>query len=398
MITVVGSGITGVTTAYYLAKAGYDVKIIDKERYPAMMTSYANGGQLSASNAETWNSLHNVWKGIKWMASHDAPLKINPRPSVEKYSWFAKFLANIPHREKNTIKTCEMAIEAHQLYKNIADNEGIDFDKVEEGILHIYTNKKDLQHARETNNLYKSAGLERREVSRSEVEALEPALMNSKKTIIGGFYTAEDFTGDIHKFCANLLRHIQKKYAVQFEQRSITEEEIKSIAETGVVVVCAGTGSKFLARSFGDKLPIYPVKGYSITVHNPGNGPWTSLLDDETKIVSSRLGNSRFRAAGTAEFNGYNRDILQHRIQPLVNWTEELFPTMDTETVVPWAGLRPMTPNMMPIVKQSKKNRNVYYNTGHGHLGWTLSAYTAIDIANKILHDAGNKKYQQGKI
>ena len=115
------------------------------------------------------------------------------------------------------------------------------------------------------------------------------------------------------------------------------------------------------------------------------------MLDDETKIVSSRLGENRFRAAGTAEFNGYNRDILQHRIQPLVDWTEDLFPKMNTESVVPWAGLRPMTPNMMPIVKQSVKNPKVWYNTGHGHLGWTLSAYTGIDIANRILYNDINQ-------
>ena len=120
-------------------------------------------------------------------------------------------------------------------------------------------------------------------------------------------------------------------------------------------------------------------------MHNPGSKtPWTSLLDDETKIVSARLGEDRFRAAGTAEFSGFNRDIKKHRIDPLVNWTENLFPGMHTREITPWAGLRPMTPNMMPIVKQSRKNSNVYYNTGHGHLGWTLSAYTAQEIARIV--------------
>ena len=390
-VTVIGAGITGITTAYYLARAGHDVLVVDQERYPGMGTSYANGGQLSASNSEVWNSWHNVVKGTKWMFRKDAPLKINPTPSLHKYSWFAKFLANIPNREKNTFDTCRMAIEAHELYKNIAEREGIDFDCVRQGILHIYSGEKELQNARETNEIYNRAGLDRREVTEEEVFSIEPELQNSRRSIIGGFYTEEDFTGDIHKFCVNLARCLERNYSVQFVQEKVDRESLELFQKQGVVVVCAGTGSRDIAKLVGDNLPVYPVKGYSITVNNPGNGPWTSLLDDETKIVSSRLGENRFRAAGTAEFNGYNKDILQHRIQPLVDWTEDLFPKMNTESVVPWAGLRPMTPNMMPIVKQSVNNPKVWYNTGHGHLGWTLSAYTGIDIANKILENSINE-------
>jgi len=393
-VTVIGAGITGITTAYYLARSGYDVLVVDQERYSGMGTSYANGGQLSASNSEVWNSWHNVAKGAKWMFRKDAPLKINPAPSLHKYSWFAKFLSHIPNRKENTHHTCEMAIEAHDLYKNIAEREGIDFDCVKQGIMHIYSNEKDLQSARLTNKIYRSAGLARNEITSEEVFSIEPELQNSRRSIVGGFYTEEDFTGDIHKFCTNLARCLERHYAVQFVQETVDKDSLELFQKQGPVVICAGTGSRDIAKLIGDNLPIYPVKGYSITVNEPGNSPWTSLLDDETKIVSSRLGESRFRAAGTAEFNGYNRDILQHRVQPLVDWTEELFPQMNTESVVPWAGLRPMTPNMMPIVKQSKKNSNIWYNTGHGHLGWTLSAYTAIDIANKILHNDGNKQHK----
>ena len=152
----------------------------------------------------------------------------------------------------------------------------------------------------------------------------------------------------------------------------------------GVVVVCAGVHSRALAKTVGDNLPIYPVKGYSITIQNPEIAPWTSLLDDEAKIVSSRLGTDRLRVAGTAELNGYNYDIVQARIRPLIEWAERMFPGINTEYVTSWAGLRPMTPNMMPVVKQSKYNKQVYYNTGHGHLGWTLSAKTALIMSNEI--------------
>ena len=161
-------------------------------------------------------------------------------------------------------------------------------------------------------------------------------------------------------------------------------KEIKKLTFDIPVVICAGTDSRSLAKTIGDDLPIYPVKGYSITIRNPEVAPWTSMLDDEAKIVTSRLGADRLRVAGTAELNGYNTDIIQSRIKPLIAWSEKMFPGINTEHVTPWAGLRPMTPNMMPIVKRSKRNKNVYYNTGHGHLGWTLSAYTASMISKQI--------------
>ena len=374
---VIGAGITGVTTAYYLAKADYDVTIVDERKYPAMATSYANGGQLSASNAETWNSWRNVKKGIKCLTQPDAPLKINLAPSLDKYSWFVQFLLEIKNREVNTIETCRMSLEAHKLYKQIADDEGIEFDKVEKGILHVYTTDEEFDLAKNTNDLYRSAGLDRWEVSPQEINKIEPALSNPN--IIGGFYNTSDFTGDIHKFCVELTKVLVEKYGVVF-----TNKPVDKLDYDGPIVVCAGVGSRKLASTIEDDIPIYPVKGYSITINNPGNAPWVSLLDDEAKIVTARLGKDRLRVAGTAEFNGYNTDIVQARIRPLVRWAERMFEGINTEDIKPWAGLRPMTPSMMPIVRQSGNQSNVWYNTGHGHLGWTLSAYTAQAIADRI--------------
>ena len=379
-ITVVGAGITGITTAYFLAKAGHEVVIYDKRKYPAMATSYANGGQLSASNAETWNSWKNITKGMKWMLKADAPLKFNPSFDVDKYTWIFKFIKAIPQAKDNTFKTCEWALKAHSLYKQIAKEEGISFDMVEKGILHFYTDKNEFENARKVNKIYNKAGLKRWEVSAKECLEIEPALVPPPK-LLGGFYNETDFTGDIHKFCVNLFNVLQTRYKVKHIQKELnTLREIPK----GPVVVCAGVHSKELAKSIGDDLPIYPVKGYSITIENPDIAPWTSMLDDEAKIVTARLGKDRLRVAGTAEFNGYNTDIIQKRIRPLIDWSEKMFPGINTEYITPWAGLRPMTPNMMPIVKQSSRSKNVYYNTGHGHLGWTLSAYTASVISNKI--------------
>ena len=380
---VVGAGITGITTAYYLAKAGYSVTIYDERKYPAMATSYANGGQLSASNAEVWNSWRSVYKGIKWLSKKDAPLKINPWPSIDKYSWFFKFIKEIPNADTNTQRTCEMALEAHNLYKKIAFEEDIKFDKVEKGILHIYTNEAEYENAKRVNEVYAKAGLNRWEVSADECIKIEPALVRPPK-LLGGMYNDTDFTGDIHKFCVELLKVLQRKYDVKMRQIKIRNLKSDLHEHQGPVVVCAGVESKMLASTIGDNLPIYPVKGYSITIHDPKVAPWTSLLDDEAKIVTSRLGKDRLRIAGTAEFNGYNTDIIQTRIKPLINWAEKMFPGINTENITPWAGLRPMMPNMMPVVNRSQNSKRIYYNTGHGHLGWTLSAYTAQSIVEQI--------------
>ncbi len=377
-VAVVGSGIAGITTAYFLARAGHEVVIYDKRKYPAMATSYANGGQLSASNAETWNSWRSVKKGVKWLFKEDAPLKINPKINLQKYDWIYRFIKAIPQAESNTLKTCQWALRAHKLYKEIALRENLSFDMVEKGILHIYTDKSELENARKINKIYKKAGLARWEVSPKECLEIEPALVPPPK-LLGGFFNETDFTGDIHKFCTNLLLILETKYKVKH-----VHKEIKNIDLGIPVIICAGVDSKALAKTIGDDLPIYPVKGYSITIRNPEVAPWTSMLDDEAKIVTARLGSDRLRVAGTAELNGYNTDIIQSRIKPLIAWSEKMFPGINTEHVTPWAGLRPMTPNMMPIVKRSWRNKNVYYNTGHGHLGWTLSAYTALLITKQI--------------
>ena len=382
-IKIIGSGITGVTTAYYLSKNNHQVTILDERRYPGMATSYANGCQISASNSETWNSWSNVKKASKWLFKKDAPLLISLKPSLSKYSWFLKFINSIPSRNINTLETCKMAINSNKLYQEIAQDENIEYDVVRKGILHIYKNKNELNLARKINLIYKNAGLERWEVNKNEIKNIEPKIYG--KNIIGGFYNTFDYTGDIHKFCIQLSSVLRNKYNVTFKKQHVTNIK-KELLDTDLIIICAGIGSKKLAHGIGENLSIYPVKGYSITINNPGEpAPWTSLLDDEEKIVTARLGANRLRIAGTAEFTGYNTDIKWERIRPLIKWAEYNFPNINTEDIKPWAGLRPMTPNMMPIVKRSKYLNNVYYNTGHGHLGWTLSAFTGKKIGDLLL-------------
>ena len=403
-IAVIGAGITGVTTCYALQNRGFDVTVFDRHRYPAMATSFANGGQLSASNAEVWTQLSTVFKGLKWMFRKDAPLLVNPRPDWHKMSWMAEFIGNIRNYKSNTIETARLAVAAREHLQEWASREQIDFDYEQRGILHIYSSKKEYDHATGVTALLNQGGLYREAVNDARMKIIEPSLSGE---FYGGYFTPSDATGDIHKytrgladacvrmgarFCCDtdvgVVTH--KGKGLQLEFRSIepgNESGVKSEEFDGVVV-CAGTSSRGIAEQLGDRVNIYPVKGYSITV--PLNdevsqqaAPWVSILDDEAKIVTSRLGVDRFRIAGTAEFNGYNRDIRDDRIQPLVEWCRRYFPAVDTEHVVSWAGLRPMMPNMMPRVGSGKR-AGVFYNTGHGHLGWTLSPITAEMIGEVV--------------
>ena len=402
-IAVIGGGITGITTAYTLAKRGLDVTVYEKHRYAAMETSFANGGQLSASNAEVWNNWQTVMKGIKWMSRRDAPLLVNPKPSWHKLSWFVEFIAAIPQYEKNTTETARLAIAARDHLFAWAQEEGIDFDLKKQGILHIYRDKAGFDHAAKVSRLLAAGGLERRSVTPEEMKSIEPTLAG---TYYGGFFTESDSTGDIHKFTNGLADAIQRLgvktcYGHTVTELSADERNAWVTAHDGNeqtrdtfdgVVICAGVGSRGLAKKLGDRVNIYPVKGYSITVEledeaSQKAAPTVSLLDDATKIVTSRLGDGRFRVAGTAEFSGYNRDIKDDRIRPLTRWVEQCFPGVCTRKVVPWAGLRPMLPNMMPRVGPGRLP-TVFYNTGHGHLGWTLSAITAELVAESVTGDS----------
>ncbi|MBP0621220.1 D-amino acid dehydrogenase [Cupriavidus consociatus] len=398
-IAVIGGGITGVTTAYALARRGFSVTLFERHRYAAMETSFANGGQLSASNAEVWTHWSTILKGLKWMLRSDAPLLLNPRPSWHKLSWFAEFIASIPHYRRNTIETARLAIAAREHLFAWAAQEGIDFDHKREGILHIYRDKACFEHAGRVSALLAQGGLERRAVTPAEMRAIEPTLAG---TYYGGYFTESDSTGDIHKFTSGLAAAIERmgvrcrygedvrNVTTDGRSASVTVQEgaQRTTSTFDGAVICAGTASRALAAGLGDRVNIYPVKGYSITVNlndaaSRAAAPIVSLLDDETKLVTSRLGDDRFRVAGTAEFNGFNRDIRADRIRPLVEWVQQCFPGVSTRSVVPWAGLRPMLPDMLPRVGRGRA-RCIFYNTGHGHLGWTLSAVTADMVAGVV--------------
>ncbi len=394
-IAVLGAGISGATTAYALLDKGHDVTLIDKERYAGMETSFANGGQLSACNAETWHHPSTIIKGVKWLFDKNAPLKLDLTPSWHKYSWFAEFLWAMRKYETNTVHTTQLAIAAREHLTRMAEEGGIEFDRVNKGMMHVCATQKGYDHGLMVNELLRKGGLERRAITAQEIKEIEPTIHGE---FVGGFFTESDFNGDIHKYCRGITAACEKRGMHTEFGRSIidvvsTQQGMYVTYEDGdqdnfdAVVVCAGVGSRAIASKLGDRVNVYPVKGYSITVNLDEAGqaaaPWVSLNDDDAKIVTSRLGTDRYRVAGTAEFSGANKDIRADRIKPLVDWTRRFFPDINTDEVIPWAGLRPMMPDMMPRVMKGKKP-GVYYNTGHGHLGWTMSAATAYMVADLI--------------
>ncbi len=404
-IVVIGAGITGVTTAYALLRQGHAVTVIDRLPYSAMETSYANGGQLSASNAEVWNSWTTIFKGLRWMLDSAAPLLVNPAPSLHKLSWMAEFVAAIRNHRANTIETTRLAIQARRILFEIAEREQIDFDLQRCGILHLYYDRESFATAERGNELLRAGGLERYAVTDQEIHAIEPTLQGR---FHAGFFTPSDATGDIRKFTRGLAQACIRKGGQFLTSATVTDIQTRDSrhlvrmtdTDSGAqlrpvtadaLVICAGVASRHFAALLGDRINIYPVKGYSITVAledaaSQAAAPTVSLLDESAKIVTSRLGQDRLRIAGTAEFNGYNLDIRADRIEPLVRWSRRLFPAVSTATVIPWAGLRPMTPNMMPRVGRGSR-AGIYYNTGHGHLGWTLSAATAAMVSRVIGQD-----------
>ena len=384
-IAVIGAGITGLSTAYYLARAGHQVTVYEAERYPAMKTSFANGGQISVSNSEVWTTWSNVWKGMKWMFRKDAPLLIRPRLDWAQWKWMAKFLyytAKGVYKE-NTAKTVQMGLQSRELYDQICKEENIKFDRRDCGILHFYKDEQYWDNAKQVMQLYNENGLAREEVNPAYVEVVDPALKHIKG-VVGSTLTPSDWTGDIHKFCYELASILESKYGVVIHY-DWKINHIEEVSYYDAVVIANGVGSTALAKTVGDSIDVYPVKGYSITINNvdPAYLPKVSLLDDQAKIVTASLGN-RFRVAGTAELCGENYDITRDRIQPLLDWVHTNFPYINTHDYTQWACLRPMTPNMMPIIKQSDKNAKVFYNTGHGHLGWTLGPATGKAVAELV--------------
>lgn len=404
-VVVLGAGLLGVTSAYFLREQGHDVVVVDRQASPAAETSFANGGQISVSHAEPWANPSAPFKVLKWLGKEDAPLLFRLRADMRQWMWGLQFLRECtPAKTRHNIEQIvRLGTYSRDTLQALRASIGLHYDERTQGILHFYTSQKEFDGAEAPAAQMRELGCDRRVISADEAVKLEPALAHIRPRLAGATYTAEDESGDANQFARGLVEQC-KKMGVEFLM-SHTITALRTVNAGGEIdhveatdnegrfqrikgdayVLAMGSLSPLYAQPLGINLPIYPAKGYSVTmpVKDPTYAHQVSLTDDEFKLVFSRLGN-RLRIAGTAELNGYDRDLNRVRCEAIVRRTEELFPGAgDASQAQFWTGLRPATPSNVPIIGRSKI-KNLFLNTGHGTLGWTHSCGSGKSIARIV--------------
>jgi len=383
-VAVLGAGVIGTTAAWYLRQAGHDVQVLDRREAAGMETSFANGGQISASHALPWAGPGVPWKALKWMLREDAPLLFRLRADPAQWRWGLQFLRECtPARFRaNAGRLIRLGLYSQAALHALREETGIRHDEVERGILVFHTGTA------EPGANWKTP---------EECVAIEPALASAKGLLSGGSYFPTDESGDAHKFTTELAKlcaaqGVRFDFGTAIQGFETGNGRVKSVRtakgrqiDADAYVLALGSYSPLLARPIGIDLAIYPLKGYSVTmpVKKPAAAWTTSLSDDAHKLVLSRLGD-RLRIAGTAELNGYDASINQVRCEAIVKRVMQLFPEAgDASRATYWAGLRPATPGNIPYIGRSRYP-NLFLNTGHGTLGWTFACGSGRILADLV--------------
>jgi D-amino-acid dehydrogenase len=405
-VIVLGAGLIGVSSAYFLREAGHEVTVIERQAESGLETSYANGGQISVCYSEPWSSFSNLKKMVHWMGKEDSPILFRPHFNKHQMLWGLKFLYEcFPHRNQQNIRDMlKLALYSRGVLKDIREEENLSYNQLTNGILTFYTSEEGFQHGIEAAQFMSKFGCDRLVKSAEETLEIEPALKNSTLKIYGSDYSPEDESGDALLYTQQLTE-ICKAMGVEFRYKNevfklvstsrgkITSALMKDLVTHRVhvpkadcFVIAMGSYSYTLAKKIGIDLPIYPAKGYSATIPILDSEAVNkvSLTDMDNKTVYTRLGNE-LRIAGTAEFNGFDLELNQKRCDALIHRVKKIFPTgLDYDNATFWTGLRPATPGNVPIIKQTKKFNNLYINSGHGTLGWTMAAGSGKLIAQMI--------------
>lgn len=421
-ITILGAGIIGISTAWHLLERGHQVTVIDRQPDASMEASFANAAQISVSYCEPWANRDTPIKAMKWMLSKEAPLLFRPRLSWQQWRWSLLFLSQCHDRafERNVQQLVALGAYSHAAFKDLVQATSIEYQRLEKGIAHYYTEQKSFDSAGEAAALMARYGVARRVVDRAELLRIEPALTPFAAHIVGGTYTPSDESGDactftqaLAKLCA--ARGAEFLYSHDIVALNSTGGAIDSVTvrpvSTGAtgqndaqqtrvikgdhVVVACGAYSAPLLRSVGVDLPIYPGKGYSATFKllRPEQAPQVSMIDDAKKIAMSRLGD-QLRVAGTIEVGDYDltldSPVARARCRMLSNRIEQVMPGVcDTRTPEEggdpayWAGLRPATPTNIPYIGKTPVGK-LWVNAGHGTLGWTHGAGSGKALAELI--------------
>ena len=398
---VLGAGVVGVTGAWYLAAAGHEVTVIERRDAAGLETSFANGGQISAGHAAPWAKPSTLPKILRWLGREDAPLLFRPRADWAQWRWGLRFLYEcLPGRyERHSRTLAGLAGYSLERLRALRAELGLRYDQLERGILQFATSQRDFDALAHDAAAMRAFGLPREVKSAAACIELEPALEHSSDPVVGGVYDPKDESGDACRFTQELARlaasrGVRFRFGTAIEALETEGDKVKAVRLHGresvaadAIVVSLGSYSPLILRPLGIRIPVYPLKGYSITLPlGPADedaAPTVSLTDEAHKIVISRLGN-RLRAAGTAEVTGYDTSINAVRCAAIARRIRALFPGLGGITTVEnWSGLRPATPNNVPVIGRSRL-RNLFLNTGHGTLGWTLACGSGRLLADLI--------------
>ncbi len=399
-IIVLGAGIIGISTAWYLLEEGHEVVVVDRQPDAALETSFANGAQISVSFCEPWANAGAPFKVAKWLLRDDSPLLFRPRMDPAQWRWGLSFLTQCTTSafERNVESLVQLGRYSHESLKTLVAQTGIEYERLERGILHFFSSQADFEAGVAACEIMRRHGVDRRVLNHDEVLKVEPALAAFGGQVFGGTFTPSDESGDARVFTQKLARLCAERGAtflyghdvIALQQQAGGKIESVQISsrQTGetqqlkgdAFVTAMASYTPALLKPLGEYLAIYPAKGYSATLKlkKPEQASVVSLLDDTRKIAISRLGDT-IRIAGTAELSGFDLNLdsptAKVRCDALVNRYEELFPGVaDLSERNYWTGLRPSTPTNIPYIGKSKKASNLWINAGHGTLGWTHGA------------------------
>ena len=397
-IIVLGSGVIGTTSAYYLAKAGHEVTVIDRQPAAGMETSFANAGEVSPGYSAPWAGPGVPAKAVKWLLMQHSPLVLRPAFDAAMWRWMFQMLANCNQKsyEINKGRMVRLAEYSRDCLVQLRADTGIAYDERSKGTLQLFRTQKQLDGSAGDIAVLDQYKVPYALLDAAGCETYEPALKNVRGKFVGGLQLPGDETGDCFKFTQRLAE-LAKGLGVVFKQ-SVTIERLVTSGDkvTGVVtsegelaadtfVLALGSYSPLLARQLGIKIPVYPVKGYSITipVADAAGAPESTVMDETFKVAITRLGD-RIRVGGTAEIAGYDLSLHQARRDTLEHSVTDLFPRGgDTAKGTFWCGLRPMTPDGTPVIGPTPY-RNLFLNTGHGTLGWTMSCGSGRVLADLV--------------
>jgi D-amino-acid dehydrogenase len=407
-VIVLGAGVIGTASAWYLRQAGIDVTVLERQGGPALETSFANGCQISVSHAQPWANPATLVKVLRDLGREDAPLLFRLRADPLQWRWCLQFVRECtPSRvAANLRRIVAIAEDSRRCLQDLRLETGIEYDSLSRGILHFYTDQREFDKSLGAAAAMRDLGCPRMPIDADEVVRIEPALLGVRAQLVGGDFTASDESGDVFKFTSQLAAKgaaggIEFRYNTTVTRllaeggrvsgvEIIDGEGRHQVLRADAFVIALGSFSAPLLAPLGIRLMIYPGKGYSATyrITDPEAAPTVSLTDDGHKLVLSRLG-SRLRVAGTCELNGYSRELNPVRCEAITRRVRALFPgACDYDDPTYWAGLRPLTPSNLPYIGATRY-ANLFLNTGHGTLGWTMACGSGRAIAGIVSTSRG---------